>query len=400
MRIASAALLALAVTAPASAQRAPAEPPLDSLVRWARQDPFDARAAYALGMGYWRRHRYEKADSAFQRAIRLAPHYAEPHLAAALLPYGRGSRHLTDLAHRIPADSMEALTRGWARLRREAYLLDPFVDPRILRHLSIDQLVPRRTLGETDPGSLLAPGPLWWEAPLKRGVTALVAGRADRAYPLLDGVLNAPRMRQGATLPDLFVWYYGLAAAHVGLFDNAAAAFLELSQRAYRRQTATPDQVLPRERADLLYLYGVMAERAGRPEVAVAAFQEALEADLGLSQAHARLADIHESRDELDRAIIERTRAVEMDPGSAKLHLDLGRTLLRAGRPAAAESAFVDAARLLPDDAEILSTLATTALGNGHAEVAKSALVRFILVAPARARADVEAARTRLAGLP
>ena len=399
-RPAMVALCVLAAVAPARAQRVPADPPIDSLLQWARRDPYDARAAFALGMGYWRRRRYDRADSAFQRALRLDPHSAEARLAAAVLPYGRGARYQNDLEHRLSPDSMEALTRRWTLLHREAYRLDPLVDPRILKHLSIDQLVPRRTLGEVEPGSSLAPGPLWWEPRVKKGVVALVEGAADSAFALLDGVLNAPRMRQGATLPDIVVWYYGLAAAHAGRYDHAAAAFLELSQRLYRRQTATPEWAIPGQRADHLYLYGVMSERAGHSEVAIAAFQQALEEDLGLFEAHSHLADLHESRGERERALVERTRAVDASPGSARLYFDLGAALLRAGRNVEAESALMDAARLLPDDAAIQRALAGAALRNGHADLAKAALAHFIEVAPARDRAEVDQARLQLAQLP
>lgn len=399
MRILPAAAFLLAtLTAPAGAQTASGGPPVDSLLRWAERDSLDARAWFDLGMGYWGRRRYDQADTAFQRAMRLAPHYAEPRFAAALLPFGRGDRYLVDLSHRISDDSMLAFLRGSARLYREAMLFDPLVDPRILRYLGVDELVPRRSLviGRT----VLDLGVPWWEGRAKRGVRHLVEGRYEEAFATLDEALHAREMEHGAVLPDLFIWYYALAAMHATRYDRAAAAYRELAQRAHRREGSGPDWVIPTARADYLYLYAAMSEQAGNVGVAIPAYQEALAVNLGLFQAHTRLADIHETRGDLDRAIVERTRAIDASPDLGKLYVDLGVTLLQAGRPAAAESAFVDAAHLLPNDAGAQRFLAVVALQNAHTETARAALQRFIQVAPVRYSAQVVEARQQLAGLP
>ena len=393
-------LLPLLVAAPLAAQAPPAEPPVDSLRRWAARDSLDARAFFDLGMGLWSGHEYDAADTAFQRALALSPHYAEPHLALALLPFGRGWRFLNDLSHRVTADSMRGLLRNSSRLYREAYLLDPLVDPRILRYLGVDELVPRYGEVEFQGGIVLATAVPWWEGKTKRGVRYLVDGQYDSAFAVLDQVLHAREMSQGAILPDLFIWYYGLAAAHDAKYDRAAAAFQELAQRAFRRQNADPDWVLPSSRADYLYLYAVMSTRYGNLGVAIPAFQEALAVNLGLFEAHARLADIQENRGDVDGAITERQRAVDVSPETGELHLDLGVTLLGAGRAAAAESAFVAAARLLPNDAGAQQFLANTALQLGDSTVARRALERFVVVAPARYAEQVDQARRTLAELP
>ncbi|HTK57276.1 MAG TPA: hypothetical protein VL295_10625, partial [Gemmatimonadales bacterium] len=167
-----------ALVASAGAQRAPARPRLDSLRARADRDPFDAEAQFALGMGYWDRGRVRQADSAFRRALARAPMSPAARLALANLPG-------------VPAAEARTLTR-------EAYLLDPFVDLRILHQVGLDELLPRRRMGEVPDGSSLAPGPLWWEGRAKSAVRALVAGRADEGYATMRGVLDAPEMRRGA----------------------------------------------------------------------------------------------------------------------------------------------------------------------------------------------------------
>ena len=91
-------LIAGSFATAAAAQAAPREPPVDSLRAWVRRDSLDARAFFDLGMGYWAKHKFDQADTAFRHALLFAPHYAEPHLALALLPapsptrWGRRSR--------------------------------------------------------------------------------------------------------------------------------------------------------------------------------------------------------------------------------------------------------------------------------------------------------------------
>ena len=380
--------------------QSPEEPPIDSLRRWAARDSLDARAAFDLGMGLWARHKYDAADTAFRRALVLAPSYAEPHLALALLPFGRGDRYITDLSHRVSADSLRGLFIASSRFYRDAYRLDPLVDPRILRYLDEDALVPRFGTIEFRGGLVLTTVVPWWEGKTKRGVKFLVDGQYDSSFATLDQVLHAREMSQGAVLPDLFIWYYGLAAAHAAQYDRAAAAFQELSQRAFRRQNNDPDWVIPSDRSDYLYLYAVMSVQYGNLGVAIPAFQETLAANLGLYEAHSHLADIHEGRGEVDRAIVERQRAVDASPETGRLYLDLGVTLLEAGRAAAAESAFVTAARLLPNDPGSQQFLANTALQVGDSALARAALQRFLMVAPARYEAQAAEAQLLLTRLP
>ncbi|MBW8771794.1 MAG: tetratricopeptide repeat protein [Gemmatimonadetes bacterium] len=394
------ALLAGCLAGRAAAQAAPQEPPVDSLLAWARRDSLDARAFFDLGMGYWSKNKFDQADTAFRRALFLAPHYAQPHLALALLPFGRGDRYLTDLSHKVTEDSLLGLFRASAQHYRQAYLLDPLVDPRILRYLGVDELVPRSNRLEIANGVIFSMGVPWWEGRTKRGVRALVEGRPEEAFTTLDEVLHSRQMSQGAILPDLFIWYYGLAAMHASHYDRAAAAFRELAQRANRRQNDEPDRVIPSARADYLFLYAATSEQSGNLGVAIPAFEEAPAADFGLYQAHVRLADIRETRGELDLALAERQRAIDTSPETGKLYLDLGVTLMQAGRAAPAESAFVAAAHLLPYDAGAQQFLAQLAAQNGHPDVARAALERFVVVAPARYSEMVADARRRLAETP
>jgi tetratricopeptide (TPR) repeat protein len=395
-----AVLVWCAVAVPAAAQRAHTEAPLDSLVRWARRDSLDARAQFDLGMGRWKDRQYLLADSAFRRALELKPHYAEPRLALAWLPLSRGERYFRELRVRQGFDTIIGVIRASSKLYREAYLLDPLVDPTILGSVDIDVLVPRVNKVEVANGKVFSRGVPWWEGRTKRGVKALTEGRYDEAFASLDAVVESRQVQEGANLPDEVVWYYGLAAAHAGKHARAAAAFHELADRAARREEYLSQWIIPTDRADYLFLYAAMSEQAGNVGMAVQQFGEALAADFGLYSAHSRLADIHEGRGDVEGAIAERQRAVDTSPEIGKLELDLAVTLLQAGRPLAAESAFVRAARLLPDDAGAHQFLATVARQNGHPEVERTALERFIVVAPYRYAELVAEARRRVAELP
>lgn len=395
------ALLVLLVgvcAAPLAAQGSHTQAPLDSLIQWARRDSLDARAQFDLGMGRWKARQYALADTAFRRALALKPHYAEPRLALAWLPLSRGERYFRDQRAQ-GFDSIVGLVRASAKLYREAYIIDPLVDPTILGSVDIDVLIPRVNKIEVANGRVFSRGVPWWEGRTKRGVRALTEGKYDEAFAEIDAVVESRQVQEGAHLPHEVVWYYALAAAHSKHYARAAAAFRELVDRATKREEELSQWVIPTDRADFLYLYAAMSEQAGNTGMAIQQFGEALTADFGLFAAHSRLADIHEGRGDVAGAITERQRAIDTSPEDGKLELDLAVTLLQAGQPLAAESAFVRAAQLLRDDAGAQQFLATVARQNGHAEVERVALERFIIVAPFRYADLVAEARRRVAEL-
>jgi tetratricopeptide (TPR) repeat protein len=395
-------LLAAFAAGTGAAQRRPAltERGLDSLRLATGVDSVDAESYYRYGLGLWEKRRYDQADTAFRRALHFQPAHAGAHLALGALPYSRGSRYLTDLPGRIGRDSILPFLMAVQRHSRDAYLNDPTVDLASLRFLKEDELVPSQS-GRLCFGMYcfgLAVDPKWLR-PARKGVRFLVNGEADSAFTLMAAALN--KRRPDEFVPDDFIWYFALSADRSGHPADAANAFRALAQRATRSEgDETRIGVSPRSRPMYLLLYGMASDRAGNVAVARAALREALLVDLTLYQAHSRLAEIAESQGDVEEAIAERRSAIGIAPEIGRLHIELGITLLQAGRTAEAKEALAEAVALAPWDPVAQLFLFQAAVGLNDRPTATRALESLERFAPVRNREQVAAARARLAELP
>lgn len=378
---------------------------LDSLVQATVADSDDAIVQYHNALAFWDRKKYDEADSLLRRAMTLAPEYADPQLAFSVLPLARGHHYLDDLAHRLSKDSMAAFVHAMNAASRRAFLLDPGVDLSVLastggRYLPEHEAVIPIPTKPGQPVAFLF-GDSWWFAPLKKGARQLVAGQSEDAFKTLDAALHSKEMQQsGAYLGDDFVWWYALAAFHVHHYDRAVSALLTLVQRATDGEADASHWSPPQARPDFQYLLATALYLGNAYDRADTAFRAALDLDLGLYMAHVQLARIAEARGDWPGAAVERQRAIDANPDEGGLYLDLGGTQLHAGRAEAAESAFVEGARLAPSDPRAWYLLGVTAQGNGHPDVAREALGRFLAMAPSRFGDEVADARMRLSHLP
>lgn len=373
---------------------------LDSLRATTSIDSVDADAWYQYGLGLWEKRRYDQADTAFRRALHFQPAHAGAHLALGALPFGRGARYLTDLPGRIGRDSVFPFLVAVQRHSRDAFLNDPTVDLASLRFLDDDELVPsqagRLCFGVYCFGVAIDPK---WYRPARKGARFLVYREADSAYAVMSAALAKRRMDE--FVPDDFIWFYALSADRSGHPAEAANAFRALAQRATRRESDDPEvTVSPRSRPMYLLLYGMASDRAGNTAVARAALREALLVDLTLYQAHSRLAEIAEAQGDIEQAIAERRSAIAIAPEVGRLHVELGITLLQAGRAAEAKESLSEAVGLAPWDPVAQLFLFQTALALHDREAATGALTALERYAPVRNREQVAEARTRLAELP
>jgi superkiller protein 3 len=156
---------------------------------------------------------------------------------------------------------------------------------------------------------------------------------------------------------------------------------------------------VPLRTNEFRYVLGVVAQRAGRPAEAAGLFRKALEQDIGLYTAHARLADLAEEQGDVATAVAERRAAAQVNPDDASLLLDLGRTLVRAGRADEAAAAFREAADLHPRDARALYYLGVLYQRLNRPTDAADVLQRFLAMAPSRYGPQIADATQRLATL-
>lgn len=393
MRCGPAVLVALVAAAPAAAQSRHklSDRGLDSLRQDVTIDSVDAEAWYRLGLGLFEKKRYDAADSMFQRAVHLQPWHAGAHLARAVLLRARGEGYLKDVDHHYGRDSVFALIRMAAANESEADMLEPRLDLAPLAFLKDEELVPEGAFFYLNTGGR-APRSLDPVPAMRKALRWMIEQEPESAYAILQGTM--------ATMPMAFargdlLSLFGSAALRAGHPEVAVIQYRQLAARTIRAEQSaagTPFATLftlTHAQGRYLLLYGVAEAEAHQPAVARAAFQQALTTDLGLYQAHSRLADLAESAGDLTDALQERRTAVAIAPDEARPYLDLGITLLQSGQPDSAKAALNDAASRLPWDPGIELFLFQSAMAVHDRATAQRALDALDRYAPRRNRDQV-----------
>jgi len=113
-----------------------------------------------------------------------------------------------------------------------------------------------------------------------------------------------------------------------------------------------------RKRAATLAAFGAWLASVGRPVEASKRLDEALQLDPGNAAAHVNLGNLRDDRGDLSGAEAEYRRALELDTANAAALYDLGVLLLEAGRREEALEPLQRYAQMKPDDVEAKRRLA------------------------------------------
>jgi tetratricopeptide (TPR) repeat protein len=382
----------LAIASPAAAQRRNRPPTLDSLLARAQRDSLDPSAHYELSIGYWRAKRYDDEARALRRAIAIDPRYAPAYYSLALQVYDRRPKLWDEEEKRkVPPAWRDSLENSY-RLRRQAFLIDPMVDLRVVG----TEAPPEEMVVLPDYGEFTT----YWLFEIAMG--SFGAARYELSYSSWQKFVE--RMYAGKpqdSIPSFVFFYRGLAAGHRGIHNVAIADFRTLLDRAVTRERSDSLIQIPLETNDYRYILATLHERAGKPADAVALYKEAIANDLGLFMARVRLAGMYRQFRQWNDAIAEARRAIEANPDDPTAVRELGEILYEARRYDEAEAALKEAQNKNPHDQRttyILGVLYQTA--GRHAE-ARQAYDRFLAVAPAGPyRRELEDARARLSALP
>jgi tetratricopeptide (TPR) repeat protein len=388
-----AGLLAVLVGAPAPAQHIRLAASLADLEKAAAKDSNDAAAHYNVALAYWNAKRWDDADSALQRAIRLDPEFAAAYVALSFLPYARRSSLANEEnEHRVPAAWEPALEES-DRLYRRAFMIDPLVELRLG-----DAVFPRST-NYLDALKLLYGE---WLADFQDGLDQYYLGKYQAAYDRFQRVVNFFNGASHADrLTNSLLYWHGLAAAQVGKSDDAVWDFATILTRYTDTESKLKDSTLhvPLRTNEYRFILAVMKQRAGKYNEAIDLYHEALENDIGLYTAHVRLAQIYEDHNLMPQAVAERRAAVDANPGDASLLLDLGKTLAHANQWADAEQALQDAVAANPRDPRPHYFLGIVEQHENKIDAARTALRDFIALAPSRYGPQVSDAKQRVDAL-
>jgi len=369
-----------ALAGTANAQRLVLPATLRQLEDAARQDSNDAAAHYNLGLGYWRAKRWGDVERSFRTATAIEYRFALAHLGLSFLQSAR----LDELAEqeRKSGDTtlVSAAVEERRRLYRRAIMFDPFVDHRLAA------AIPRPRVRR---GIILIR--IWSE--FGEALEDLAEGRDERAYERLNKMI-LDHGSQRDTAPPNLVWLHALASVRTERLDDASLDLEALVKRSEKYERDSTAWEL--EANDYRYALALLRQRTGRLEEAERLYRMVLGEDLGLYMAHVRLAEVYEARGAWERAIAERETGVALNPDDPTSLLELGVTLGKAARLAAADSVLRMAAAAAPRDARVLYYLGLVASARNRPDEARAALEAFIARAPARYADRIADARRRL----
>lgn len=379
---------AVAFASPAAAQHVKLAVPLKTLEARAAADSNDPIAHYDLALGYMLKRKWGAADSQLAQAVAVDPGMAAAYIAQAMLPYGQ-DEGLWDVKYSKANAAQRAIIDRSDSLIRRALIMDPLVDLKALAAM----LPSQGRLVTYGSGDLLYA--------LYHGLEAFWVGDFNESYSMFDRLLRSvSEKNRDREMPDFVYWYRGLSAIHIRDFQDAEADLSVLLDRASREDSSQRLILQPYFQSnEYRYLLAIAHQQAGDGTGAIALFQEVLEHDLGMYMAHVRMADIYESRKWYDKAVLERRRALEADPGDPVLLDQLGLTLALDGHIPEADRTLAKAMAANPRNPRIPYQRGMLAVQIGDTRTARECLERFMALAPSKFGPQIEEARSRLAGL-
>ena len=366
-------------------------PALAELEARVRTDSLDATTWYELSIGYYRAKRADDEERALRRAIAIDPRYAPAYLSLSYLPFQRRPKLWRELRKgNVPPEWRVAVEES-QRLATRAFLIDPFVDLRVLgADPPREDMVTLRDYGAATTQFLV-----------QLGIGAFGVGRYELSHSALQlWVDRAYAGKPRDSLPDFLFWYRGLAAAHLRSYRVALADFGTLFARAQQRELSDSLIQIPLLTNDYRYVLAVLHDAAGKPADAIELYKATLEADLGHYMAHVRLAQVYRRARMWEQAVTEARRAVETNPDDAAAQLELGVILSEAGRTSEAAAALAQARGANPLDVRVLYHLGVTQAQAADSAAARATLHSFVTLAPARYETLLKDARERLSRLP
>ena len=191
-------------------------------------------------------------------------------------------------------------------------------------------------------------------------------------------------------VPPVALWYHILTAVQLRRYDDAikdARLLLDAAQALAAKDHGAGVRRVGDIRGrvgDIKYVLADLNRAAGHASEAEDLYHQVVLNDLGFYMAHARLADLYEEQGRWGEAVLERRRAIDANPEDPSLMYDLGATLADAHRDLEAEPVLQDASEANPREIRAAYFLGLVEARLGKLEDARTALKRFIALAPSR----------------
>lgn len=390
----SALLLAVltGATPPLAAQSIRINANTGELEARARQDSLDPSAHYNLALGYMARRQWARADTALTRATALDPKFAVAWLARAMV-WERDERYWREL-RRTSRETERAERDRRDTFYRRAFLVDPFVDLRILGGFT-------RITGYLSYYAWRFGGDFRaFEEAVNRGMQGLVEGDYNRAVEGFEYATAAwNRLSRRDTLPEWILFHRALARTHAGRLADAQQDFAGLLGRTERQEDDDTTRFTPLRTNEFRYMLAALKHRAGDSTGALALYHEVREQDLGNYMASVQIARLNEAAGRWSDGIAARRAAATTNPEDHTLLVDLAESLIRTNRLPDAESALVQALELNPSDPRVHYRLGIVRMARQDRAGARAAFERFLAIAPSRYANAANDARTRLGQL-
>jgi len=147
------------------------------------------------------------------------------------------------------------------------------------------------------------------------------------------------------------------------VMKTIARAYLAMQRNEAAKLVLHQTQELSRD-AEVLDLLGQMAVREGEKRKAIAYFQEAVELDTTLADAHNNLGVLYHEAGDYDAAIGEFESAIVTLPSYSTAHMNQGNSFRKKMDFAKAESAYRKALKIDPDCADCYFNLGVNSLEN------------------------------------
>lgn len=364
---------------------------LAELEQRAQKDSNDPAAHFNVALAYWNAKRWPDVEHSLRTAITLDPRFAPAYMALHYLPYAQRTRLWDEVGERRVPDDWKARMEESAYFFRRAYLIDPLAELR-----SGDVVQPRSTayleaLEETFGEHV---------RDYYDGLDQYFLGEYQKAYDRFSRVINAiDGDRHPDRIPSNVLWWHGLASARVEQWPEAIGDFEKLMDRSLEPTRKDSLVHFPLRTNEFRYILAYLKQRSGALNEAIDLYRESITNDIGLYMAHVRLAEMYETAQMLPQAITSRRNAINANPEDASLPLDLGKTLLNAGRFQDASDALRQASAANPRDARPQFYLGLTLEQLGQKDDARAALDRFISLAPSRYERQIAVAKQHLAAL-